>query len=80
MQKRQKKFQFEKSLNELESIVERMESGDMPLDESLKHFEQGVKLTQSCSHALKDAEQTVKVLVETSDTLEDFDIDELDDD
>lgn len=54
---------FEKSLGELESIVERMEKGDMTLEESLRDFERGVLLTRSCQKALKDAEQKVSVLI-----------------
>lgn len=54
---------LEKSLAELESIVEQLESGDLPLDKSLKEFERGVRLSRECQGALKDAEQRVKVLM-----------------
>lgn len=47
---------------ELESIVERLEHGDLPLEESLRQFERGVELTRSCQAALKQAEQKVQVL------------------
>ena len=59
-----KAFQFEESLAELEQLVERMEQGNLPLEESLKLFERGVQLTRSCQKALKDAEQKVQVLLE----------------
>jgi exodeoxyribonuclease VII small subunit len=54
---------FEKSLAELEQIVERMEQGELSLDESLKQFERGVALTRSCQAALQQAEQKVDILL-----------------
>jgi len=48
---------------ELETLVERLERGDLPLEESLKAFERGVQLTRSCQSALKDAEQKVEILL-----------------
>ena len=47
---------------ELEAIVERLEHGDLPLEDSLRHFERGVELTRSCQAALKQAEQKVQRL------------------
>lgn len=65
---------FEQNLQELETLVEALESGDLSLEESLNHFEKGVKKTQACQEALAAAEQKVKILTEASDglTLEDF--------
>jgi exodeoxyribonuclease VII small subunit len=54
---------LEKSLAELETIVEQLESGELPLDRSLKEFERGVRLSRECQGALKDAEQRVQVLM-----------------
>jgi exodeoxyribonuclease VII small subunit len=54
---------FEKSLAELEQIVERMEQGELSLDESLKQFERGVALARSCQTALQQAEQKVEILL-----------------
>ena len=54
---------FEESLKELEDIVDLLERGDIPLEESLKSFERGVKLTRACQKALKDAEQKVQILL-----------------
>lgn len=54
---------FEASLEELETIVQRMESGDQSLEESLKDFERGVTLTKACQTMLKNAEQKVEKLV-----------------
>ena len=58
-----KPVKFEKSLEQLETIVERMESGDLSLEESLKLFEQGVLLTKTCQTALDNAQQRVQVLI-----------------
>ena len=54
---------FERSLAELESIVDKLEQGDLSLDESLQQFERGVQLTRSCQTALKQAEQKVEILL-----------------
>lgn len=59
-----KKFNFEQALEKLDAIVEKMEAGGLSLEDSLKHFEQGVKLTKECQTTLKAAEQKVKVLLE----------------
>lgn len=53
---------FETALGELESLVQRMEGGELSLEDSLKEFERGVQLTRICQNALKSAEQRVKVL------------------
>ena len=66
-----KKIDLEKSLQELESIVETLEDGELSLEESLKHFEKGVKLSRECQAALKDAEHKVKIL--TAGELKNFD-------
>ena len=54
---------LEKSLAELEQIVERLEAGELTLDESLKQFERGVTLTRQCQTALHKAEQKVDILL-----------------
>jgi exodeoxyribonuclease VII small subunit len=69
---------FETALVELESLVERMEAGDLSLEDSLGAFERGVKLTRHCQSALKNAELKVKVLTEEN-ALEDLDLDTIDD-
>lgn len=56
---------FEKKLGRLEEIVEKMETGDIALEESLKLFEEGVKLSRDCSVQLNEAEQKVKILLGT---------------
>lgn len=61
--KQQESAAFEKSLKELETLVEKMEQGDLSLEESLRHFERGVELTRNCQQALKEAEQKVEILL-----------------
>lgn len=69
---------FEKALEQLEALVEKMESGELSLEESLKSFEQGISLTQQCNQSLKTAEQTVKMLMEKNgqDAIVDIEIDD----
>jgi len=54
---------FEKSLQELEQLVERLEVGDLPLEESLRTFERGVALTRECQLALQSAQARVEILL-----------------
>lgn len=65
---------FEDSLEELERLVEQMEQGDLSLEDSLKSFERGVKLTSTCQKSLQDAEQKIQILLEKNgkQTLEPF--------
>jgi exodeoxyribonuclease VII small subunit len=72
---------FEAAMTELEGIVERLEHGDLPLEESLKQFERGVELSRTCQNALRQAEQKVQVLSAkpgADAVLEDFEPDEQD--
>jgi len=65
---------FEEALTELESLVETLEHGELSLEESLKTFERGVKLTRTCQDALKQAEQKIQILSgkESGEALEPF--------
>lgn len=58
---------FEASLQELEKIVRRLEDGDLPLEESLKLFEKGVKLSRECQERLNQAERRIEVLLQDED-------------
>ncbi len=51
-------------MEELETLVEKMEEGDISLEESLQYFEKGIALTRACQDALKNAEQKVQILLE----------------
>ena len=68
---------FEEALTELESLVETLEHGELSLEESLKTFERGVKLTRTCQDALKQAEQKIQILSgkDSDEALEPFDHD-----
>ena len=57
------RLDFESAMRDLEELVDRLERGDLPLEESLAAFERGVKLTRACQAALKDAEQKVEILL-----------------
>jgi len=65
---------FEQSLLELESLVAKLEQGDVPLEEALKTFERGVALTRQCQTALRTAQQKVEVLLARNgdETIEPF--------
>jgi exodeoxyribonuclease VII small subunit len=54
---------LEKTLSQLEEIVQELEEGDIPLEKALKQFEKGVKLSRDCQTALQAAEQRVKILL-----------------
>ena len=58
---------FETSLAELETIVGRLESGDLPLEESLELFEKGIKLSRECRTRLTNAERRIEVLMKDAD-------------
>jgi exodeoxyribonuclease VII small subunit len=62
-EKDSKLVDFEAAMRDLEDLVERLEHGDLPLEESLAAFERGVMLTRSCQLALKEAEQKVEILL-----------------
>tara|TARA_B110000444_G_scaffold258463_1_gene299473 strand:+ start:443 stop:682 length:240 start_codon:yes stop_codon:yes gene_type:complete len=64
---------FEKKINELEKIVDDMEKGSLSLEDSLKFFEDGIKITRECQQALKDAELKVEILTKGSGELKAFD-------
>ena len=66
--------EFEQSLDELEQLVQRMEHGDLSLDDSLKTYERGIALYRNCQTALEQAELRVKLLYdpESPDSAEDF--------
>jgi exodeoxyribonuclease VII small subunit len=61
---------LEKSLEELEALVARLEGGDLPLEQALKEFERGMKLTRQCQTALQEAEQKVEILLRRTEAAE----------
>ena len=73
-----KSYPFEQTNEKLEQLVERMEEGDLSLEESLKTFEEGIKLTRQCQQALVKAEQKVKLLIEENGQISEEDFEDLD--
>jgi len=66
---------LEKTLADLEFLVEELESGELPLETAMKKFEEGIKLTRFCQETLKNAEQKIEILLKNTDgdeTLKDF--------
>jgi len=61
---------FEKALAELEAIVDKLEHGELPLEEALRQFEQGIALARSCQDSLKQAEQKVEILLRKTEAAE----------
>ena len=74
---------FEQAMARLETIVSELEKGELSLDESLKIFEEGIKLSKTCLKMLDDAERKVEILIQDKDgkkRLRAFNFDEEDDD
>jgi len=69
---------FESAMADLEELVAKIETGNLSLEDSLKEFEQGIKLSRICQQALTDAEQRVKILTDSlnGESEEDFHISE----
>ena len=70
---------LEKSLEQLEALIDELESGDLPLETAMKKFEEGIKLTRHCQAALKEAEQRVEILLKSAggdEVLKEFTADE----
>lgn len=72
----QDSLNFEVALKDLEGMIEKMASGQLTLEESLKHFEEGIALARQCQTALKEAEQKVQILVSQNDGFETRDFSE----
>ena len=66
------KSDFDQSLTRLESLVTTLERGDIPLEEALDLFEQGVKLARECQGSLRDAQQKVEILLADGETRQPF--------
>jgi len=66
---------FETAMVELEELVSKIEGGNLSLEDSLKEFEKGVKLSQTCQKALTEAEQRVKILTDSLNANDDGEAD-----
>jgi exodeoxyribonuclease VII small subunit len=73
-----KSVNLEKSIASLETLVDELESGDLPLEKAMQKFEEGIKLTRQCQAALREAEQKVEILMQSAgaETLEPFEVDD----
>ncbi len=72
MTTKRKKTDFEQSLSRLETLVTTLERGEIPLDEALDLFEQGIKLTRECQSSLRDAQQKVELLLAAGEARQPF--------
>ena len=71
-----KEFNFEESLEKLEEIVKKLETGDVPLDDAIEEFNKAMKLVKSCDEKLKNAEEAITKLVKDSSEVVDFQVEE----
>ena len=72
----QPEFNFEEALEELERLVSSMEEGELSLEDSMKAFEKGIKLTRECQSALQKAEQKVQILLNERGETQAFDVED----
>ena len=72
----QPEFNFEEALEELERLVSSMEEGELSLEDSMKAFEKGIKLTRECQTALQKAEQKVQILLNERGETQAFDVED----
>ena len=66
------KLSFEEAMKELEVIVNKLESGDVPLEDALKQFQTGMELSKYCQDTLSNAEQTLTKMIGPNDDLQVF--------
>ena len=71
-----KELNFEESLEKLEEIVKKLETGDVPLDDAIEEFNKAMKLVKSCDEKLKNAEEAITKLVKDSSEVVDFQVEE----
>ena len=67
---------FEENLEKLESIVKKLETGEVPLDEAIDNFNEAMKLAKTCDEKLKNAEEAITKLVKDNGEVVDFKIEE----
>jgi exodeoxyribonuclease VII small subunit len=74
MSKEKSEIDFEESMEKLEKIAKELESDDLSLNDSVKKFEEGMKISQDCKKVLDEAEKKITILID--DTEKDFDVEE----
>ena len=72
----EKELTFEESLEKLESIVKKLESGEVPLDDAINEYNTAMKLAKSCDEKLKSAEEAITKIVNPDGSLSDFKVEE----
>ena len=73
---KEKELTFEENLKNLEEIVKKLESGEVPLDEAIEKFHEAMKISEACDKRLKSAEEQISKIVAKDGKLEDFEISE----
>ena len=76
MAKEEKELSFEESLNNLEEIVKKLETGEVPLDDAINEFNKAMKLAKSCDDKLKITEEAITKLVTDTGEIKDFKIED----
>lgn len=76
MAKEEKELTFEENLERLENIVKKLESGEVPLDDAIKEFNEAMNLAKKCDEKLKSAEEAITKIVKEDGSLEDFKVEE----
>ena len=71
-----KEKSFEENLKDLEEIVTKLESGEVPLDDAIKEFTKAMELSKKCDQKLKNAEEAITKIVEKDGNLKDFKVEE----
>lgn len=71
-EKKEKELSFEESLESLEEIVKKLETGEVPLDDAIDEFNKAMKLAKSCDEKLKKAEESITKLVKDNGEIVDF--------
>lgn len=71
-----KELSFEESLLKLEEIVKKLESGEVPLDDAIKEFNEAMVLAKNCDQKLKNAEEAITKIVNSDGSIEDFKVEE----
>lgn len=75
-EKKKEELSFEESLQNLETIVKKLESGDVPLDDAIEEFNKAMTLAKTCDEKLKSAEEAITKLVKDNGDIVDFQIEE----
>ncbi len=75
-EKKEKELSFEEALDNLESIVKKLETGEVPLDDAISEFNKAMKLAKSCDDKLKNAEEAITKLVKENDEIVDFKVED----